>query len=149
MAEFRRCPVQTNVYDCGLFALAVVWHLLCDKDTHPSVFTQAHIDTFRVALRHGLSSNPGWATMDNIACYFPVLSMPAPPPPPSTPAIENSPSSFTSVSDTQLADCGPRSLEVANGANERNTDAGTGMEFGPTEQPGQEQDSILARQLFP
>ncbi|KAG7345246.1 hypothetical protein IV203_032777 [Nitzschia inconspicua] len=40
MAEFRRCPVQTNGYDCGLFALAVVWHLLCDKDIHPSVFTQ-------------------------------------------------------------------------------------------------------------
>ncbi|KAG7354414.1 MATE efflux family protein [Nitzschia inconspicua] len=48
MAEFRHCPVQTNGYDCGLFALAVVWHLLCDKDIHPSVFTQADIDTFRV-----------------------------------------------------------------------------------------------------
>ncbi|KAG7365098.1 Ulp1 protease family protein [Nitzschia inconspicua] len=58
VAEFRQCPVQTDGYDCGLFALAVVSHLLCDKDIHPSVFTQAHIDTFRVALRHGLSSNP-------------------------------------------------------------------------------------------
>ncbi|KAG7348632.1 Ulp1 protease family protein [Nitzschia inconspicua] len=137
------CPVQTNGYDCGLFALAVVWHLLCDKDIHPSVFTQADIDTFRVALRHGLSSNPGWATMDNIACYFPVLSMPAPPPPPSPPAIEISPPSFTSVGDAQLAVCGPRSFEVANVATERNTDAGPGMEFGPTEEPGQEQDPIL------
>ncbi|KAG7365808.1 MULE transposase domain containing protein [Nitzschia inconspicua] len=143
MAEFRHCPVQTNGYDCGLFALAVVWHLLCDKDIHPSVFTQADIDTFRVALRHGLSSNPGWATMDNIACYFPVLSMPAPPPPPSPPAIEISPPSFTSVGDAQLAVCGPRSFEVANVATERNTDAGPGMEFGPTEEPGQEQDPIL------
>ncbi|KAG7356971.1 Ulp1 protease family protein [Nitzschia inconspicua] len=58
VAEFRQCPMQTNGYDCGLFALAVVWHLLCDKDIHPSVFTQAPIDTVRVALRHGLSSNP-------------------------------------------------------------------------------------------
>ncbi|KAG7350391.1 hypothetical protein IV203_009751 [Nitzschia inconspicua] len=95
------------------------------------------------ALRHGLSSNPGWATMDNIACYFPVLSMPAPLPPPSPPAIEISPPSFTSVGDAQLAVCGPRSLEVANVATERNTDAGPGMEFGPTEEPGQEQDPIL------
>ncbi|KAG7352834.1 hypothetical protein IV203_003937 [Nitzschia inconspicua] len=69
--------------------------------------------------------------------------MPAPPPPPSPPAIEISPPSFTSVGDAQLAVCGPRSLEVANVATERNTDAGPGMEFGPTEEPGQEQDPIL------
>ncbi|KAG7357837.1 hypothetical protein IV203_014424 [Nitzschia inconspicua] len=90
MAEFRRCPVKTNGNDCGLFALAVVWFLLCDKDIRPSVFTQAHIDTF---------------------------------------PIEISPPSFASVGDVQLA--------------ERNTDAGPGMEFGPTEEPGQEQDPIL------
>ncbi|KAG7357252.1 hypothetical protein IV203_001940 [Nitzschia inconspicua] len=45
--------------------------------------------------------------------------------------------------DAQLAGCGPRSLEVAHVATERNTDAGPGMEFGPTKEPGQEQDPIL------
>ncbi|KAG7341325.1 Ulp1 protease family protein [Nitzschia inconspicua] len=104
-AEFRHCPEQTNRYDCGLFAVAVVWHLLCDNEIHPSVFPQVHIDTFRVALLHGLSSNPGWATMDNVSCYFPALATTAPPPP-------------------QSADCGPGSLEVCgiNVSTKTNTD---------------------------
>ncbi|KAG7342065.1 hypothetical protein IV203_007157 [Nitzschia inconspicua] len=71
--------------------------------------------------------------------------MPAPPPPPSSPAIENSLHSFTPIDATQSADCGASSLEVCgiNLATETNTDAGPGMKFGPTKERGPEQDPIL------
>ncbi|KAG7345622.1 Ulp1 protease family protein [Nitzschia inconspicua] len=42
-AVFRNCPKQNNSHDCGLFAIAVIWHLLEGKEIHSSVFTQDHI----------------------------------------------------------------------------------------------------------
>ncbi|KAG7349596.1 hypothetical protein IV203_012193 [Nitzschia inconspicua] len=78
--------------------------------------------------------------------------MPAPSPAPSSPAIEDSPHSSTPIGATQSADRGPRSFEVRgiNLATEPNTDAGLGMEPGPTKESGPEQDPILGvqRQLF-
>ncbi|KAG7367629.1 MULE transposase domain containing protein [Nitzschia inconspicua] len=79
-AVYKRSPRQTNKnhddddLNGGLFAVVVIWHLLCDVDIHPTIFSQRQIDTFREALYHGLLSNPEWATMENISCYFPVLA---------------------------------------------------------------------------
>ncbi|KAG7370719.1 Ulp1 protease family protein [Nitzschia inconspicua] len=56
-AVFRNCPKQNNSHDCGLFAVAIIWHLLEGKEIHSSVFTQDHIGVLREALYRGLSSN--------------------------------------------------------------------------------------------
>ncbi|KAG7343092.1 Ulp1 protease family protein [Nitzschia inconspicua] len=59
-AVFRNCPKQSNSHDCGLFAVAVIWHLLEGKEVHSSVFTQGDIATLRQALYRGLSANAEW-----------------------------------------------------------------------------------------
>ncbi|KAG7358230.1 hypothetical protein IV203_014817 [Nitzschia inconspicua] len=61
-AVFRNCPNQNNSHDCGLFAVAIIWHLLDGKEVHSSVFIQDDIGALREALYRGLSSNAEWAT---------------------------------------------------------------------------------------
>ncbi|KAG7356965.1 MULE transposase domain containing protein [Nitzschia inconspicua] len=75
-AVFRNCPKQNNSHDCGLFALAVIWHLLEGKEIHSSVFTQDHIGALREALYQGLSSNAEWATLANVSSFFPAFLPP-------------------------------------------------------------------------
>ncbi|KAG7345426.1 MULE transposase domain containing protein [Nitzschia inconspicua] len=75
-AVFRNCPKQNNSHDCGLFAVAVIWHLLEGKEIHSSVFTQDHIGALREALYRGLSSNAEWATLENVSSFFPALLPP-------------------------------------------------------------------------
>ncbi|KAG7374843.1 hypothetical protein IV203_013938 [Nitzschia inconspicua] len=60
-------------HDCGLFAVAVIWHLLDGKEVHSSVFTQGNIATLRQALYRGLSANAEWATLENVSSFFPAL----------------------------------------------------------------------------
>ncbi|KAG7360913.1 MULE transposase domain containing protein [Nitzschia inconspicua] len=72
-AVFRNCPKQSNSHDCGLFAVAVIWHLLEGKEVHSSVFTQGDIATLRQALYRGLSANAEWATLENVSSFFPAL----------------------------------------------------------------------------
>ncbi|KAG7353549.1 Ulp1 protease family protein [Nitzschia inconspicua] len=66
-AVFRNCPKQNNSHDCGLFAVAVIWHLLEGKEIHSSVFTQDHIGALREALYRGLLPNAEWATLESVA----------------------------------------------------------------------------------
>ncbi|KAG7350640.1 MULE transposase domain containing protein [Nitzschia inconspicua] len=75
-AVFRNCPKQNNSHDCGLFAVAIIWHLLEGKEIHSSVFTQDHIGALREALYRGLSSNAEWATLENVSSFFPALLPP-------------------------------------------------------------------------
>ncbi|KAG7352738.1 MULE transposase domain containing protein [Nitzschia inconspicua] len=75
-AVFRNCPKQNNSHDCGLFAIAVIWHLLEGKEIHSSVFTQDHIGALREALYRGLSSNAEWATLENVSSFFLALLPP-------------------------------------------------------------------------
>ncbi|KAG7343462.1 hypothetical protein IV203_021407 [Nitzschia inconspicua] len=72
-AVFRNCPKQSNSHDCGLFAVAVIWHLLDSKEVHSSFFTQGDIATLRQALYRGLSANAEWATLENVSSFFPAL----------------------------------------------------------------------------
>ncbi|KAG7344072.1 hypothetical protein IV203_022080 [Nitzschia inconspicua] len=72
-AVFRNCPKQSNSHDCGLFAVAVIWHLLDGKEVHSLVFTQGEIATLRQALYRGLSANAEWATLENVSLFFPAL----------------------------------------------------------------------------
>ncbi|KAG7339912.1 hypothetical protein IV203_024962 [Nitzschia inconspicua] len=75
-AVFRNCPKKNNSHDCGLFAVAVIWHLLEGKEIHSSVFTQDHIGALREALCRGLLPNAEWATLESVSSFFPALLPP-------------------------------------------------------------------------
>lgn len=55
-ANFLPCPKQENVYDCSLFGLATLLHLVSGKKINSLVYQQEHISKFRSSLYKILSS---------------------------------------------------------------------------------------------
>ena len=43
LVEFDECPPQTNGHDCGLFAVAVLLHLVEGKEVNSQTFRQSDI----------------------------------------------------------------------------------------------------------
>jgi hypothetical protein len=50
LVEFDECPPQTNGHDCGLFAVAVVLHLVEGKEVNSQTFRQLDITILRKRL---------------------------------------------------------------------------------------------------
>jgi hypothetical protein len=54
--EYRDCPRQLNGYDCGIFAVAVVLHLLDQKPVDTTAFTQSDVTEGRNHLARALNA---------------------------------------------------------------------------------------------
>ena len=48
--HYGDCPIQDNGFDCGLFAVGIVLHLIEGKDIYSETFTQKHITNLRSRL---------------------------------------------------------------------------------------------------
>jgi hypothetical protein len=78
--EFDDCPSQTNGHNCGLFAVAVVLHLVEGKEVNSQTFRQSDITKRWKKLAEVLASNhsvqelSGSKTVSEIICNcFPAL----------------------------------------------------------------------------
>ena len=74
-AVYVDCPQQQNDYDCGLFALATLLHLLCgyvDVGLHDA-FTPSDVTSLRKALYGSFASNSE-ISYDFLCSFFPRLS---------------------------------------------------------------------------
>ncbi|KAG9305060.1 hypothetical protein G9A89_000533 [Geosiphon pyriformis] len=67
-AAYERCPQQRNAYDCGLFAVAAVLHLLDGHTTTEDLFHQNDITNLRQHIYDSLSNGKqiSWETMRTI-----------------------------------------------------------------------------------
>jgi Ulp1 family protease len=50
LAQYKACPMQLNGYDCGIFAVATVLHLLERIDLSSRSLTQVHVTKARSLL---------------------------------------------------------------------------------------------------
>ena len=57
-AKYCPCPQQQNGVDCGLFAVAVILHLLDGHNNLEGLFTQSHIQSLRHDLYRHLTTTP-------------------------------------------------------------------------------------------
>ena len=57
--KYAECPAQLNGYDCGLFAVGVVLHLVEGKDVASTTFNQQQISGLRVKLASYFSAALG------------------------------------------------------------------------------------------
>ncbi len=57
--NYKLCPQQENTHDCGLFAFAIVLHLVRGQEITEKTFTQSNIAFFRKALYLVLNATPG------------------------------------------------------------------------------------------
>lgn len=73
-ATYASCPQQENTYDCGLFAVATLLHLVDGHTVSEESFGQADITKLRQHLYDSLSNGVriNWDTMRS---FFPVLNV--------------------------------------------------------------------------
>ena len=66
------CPQQRNGYDCGLFGLAVLMHLVGGKEPNVQSFGQEDVDLFRSGLARELGGRRklNWQFLSS---FFPLL----------------------------------------------------------------------------
>ena len=71
-AIFMSCPQQRNGYDCGLFGLAVLMHLVEGKEPNVQSFGQEDVDLFRSGLARELGGRQklNWQFLSS---FFPLL----------------------------------------------------------------------------
>ena len=55
-AVLSECPQQQNSWDCGLFSLALLFHLANDINIDKDTFSQKEVSTFRLRLHQRLSA---------------------------------------------------------------------------------------------
>lgn len=73
-AAFLKCPQQQNKYDCGLFGLATLLHLVHGRDPTSMEYSQDHITELRHGLYETLSHRRRRLLYPNFLCsYFPSL----------------------------------------------------------------------------
>ena len=75
--QYRDCPRQLNGYDCGLFAVGIILHLVEGKDIGTETFTQEHITNLRSELVTVFASDDGAAsetTSRVVRSCFPQLN---------------------------------------------------------------------------
>jgi hypothetical protein len=75
--QYQDCPRQLNGYDCGLFAVGVILHLVEGKDIGTETFTQEHITNLRSELVTVFASDDGAAsetTSRVVRSCFPQLN---------------------------------------------------------------------------
>ena len=56
--QYKDCPPQANGYDCGIFAVAVVLHLLERKPVDTTTFSQSNVTEARKELGKALTRGP-------------------------------------------------------------------------------------------
>jgi hypothetical protein len=57
VVQFDECPSQTNGHNCGLFADAVVLHLVGGKEVNSQTFRQSNITKLRRKLAEVFASD--------------------------------------------------------------------------------------------
>ncbi len=89
-ATIRECPSQMNTYDCGLYAVAVVLHLVNNVELNATTFNHSNIEKFRKHL-HEIFDSPPIENMPDpkkmlsrsfIYSFFPKLNNPSSKPDP-------------------------------------------------------------------
>ena len=71
-AVFGHCPQQDNIWDCALFAMGTLLHLLDGCKDVGNAFKPSHVKALRAALHSRLSTNTE-ITCEFLSSFFPLL----------------------------------------------------------------------------
>jgi hypothetical protein len=71
-AQHVKCPQQTNGFDCGLFALGTLLHILDGCVEIHDAFASEHVSKLRMGLHRNLTTNTE-VTWEFISAFFPRL----------------------------------------------------------------------------
>jgi hypothetical protein len=72
--EYRDCPRQLNGFDCGLFAVGIILHLVEGKDIGTETFTQQHITNLRSEFFASDNGAASGTTSQVVRSCFPQLN---------------------------------------------------------------------------
>ena len=72
-ATYVNCPQQRNGYDCGLFGLGVLFHLVDGQYPLDTTFGQKDVDLFRAGLHRELKGVRRHLNWNVISSFFPSL----------------------------------------------------------------------------